>query len=73
MVKVVGLLLAFGALVGVAHSATLRFDETQIEAEVQKPEVTVFVSRENLSKAFDLDLERGFLERVIASVEEAPF
>lgn len=70
---VIVLCAALLSVVSSALAAPLRFEEERIEAEVQKPEVTVFVSRENLSKAFDLDLERSFLDKIVESVEDYPF
>jgi hypothetical protein len=51
-----------------------RFEELVIEGEVQKPEVTVVITRENLNKSMQLaKLERSFLDLIIKSVDKAPF
>ena len=63
-------------LTGVAGAATFKFtdDETEdIIGEVQKPDVTVVISRENLNKAYELELEESFLQRIVDSVESEPF
>lgn len=48
-------------------------EASEIVGEVQKPDVTVVISRENLNKAYELDLEESFIDRIIESVEHAPF
>ncbi len=48
-------------------------DAFVIEGEIQKPEVTVVISRENLNKAFVLKLEESFLQKIIESIRHAPF
>jgi hypothetical protein len=54
-----------------AQAAT--FEDFVIEGEVQKPEVTVLVTRENLNKSYVLDLRRSFLDRILEALERAPF
>ena len=48
-------------------------DELVIVGEIQKPEVTVVISRENLNKRFDLELKESFLPAVVDAVKKAPF
>ena len=48
-------------------------EASEIVGEVQKPDVTVVISRENLNKAYELDLEESFIDKIIESVEHAPF
>jgi hypothetical protein len=51
-----------------------RFEELVIEGEVQKPEVTVVITRENLNKSLELaKLQRSFLDLIVKSVDQAPF
>lgn len=49
------------------------FEDFVIEGEIQKPEVTVLVTRENLNKSYVLDLRRTFLDRILEALEHAPF
>jgi len=37
------------------------------------PDFDVFISRENLARAFDLDLEERFLAKIIEAVGKDPF
>ena len=56
-----------------AWAGKIVFEETVIEGEVQKPEVTVSISRENLNKAYDMQLSESFLPKIIESIEFDPF
>jgi hypothetical protein len=70
---VLSALLAAGFLFPSSARAE-RFEELVIEGEVQKPEVTVVITRENLNKSMQLaKLERSFLDLIIKSVDKAPF
>ena len=51
----------------------LTFEDEVIEGEVQKPEIAVIISRENLTKSYNLELKRSFLPKILESVEEKPF
>ena len=48
-------------------------DDFVIVGEVQKPEVTVVISRENLNKSYQLELKESFLPKIIEAVKKAPF
>lgn len=37
------------------------------------PDFTVLIDRENLSKAYDLELNERFLPKIIEAVDKAPF
>lgn len=76
---VLGLALA-AAIVSLAptavDAATFKFTEADVEdivGEVQKPDVTVVISRENLNKAYKLELQESFLDKIVESVEHEPF
>ena len=71
--------ILLGAILVVSATAMggrLRFtvDEVdEITGKVQKPDVTVVITRENLNKSYELKLEESFIDRIIESVEHAPF
>lgn len=44
-----------------------------VKGEFLEPEITVVISRENLNKAYDLELDQNFLDKIVASVEQEPF
>lgn len=48
-------------------------DDLVIVGEVQKPEVTVVISRENLNKSYELELKESFVPKIVESVKKAPF
>ncbi|MEZ4321398.1 MAG: hypothetical protein R3F61_28260 [Myxococcota bacterium] len=69
-------LLALVVLSGAASAKTFKFsdaDTDEIVGEVQKPDVTVVISRENLNKAYELELDESFLQKIVDSVESEPF
>ena len=63
-----GLAIAPDALAG-----RLVFKEEVIEGEVQKPEVTVFLTRQNLNDRYQLELQESFLPKIIEAVRHTPF
>ncbi len=59
-----------------ADAARFKFSDDEVEeiiGSVQKPEVTVLITRENLNKSYELDLDESFLRKIIDSVESDPF
>ena len=54
-------------------SYTFEEDDFVIIGEVQKPEITVYISRENLNKSYQLELKESFLPKIVESVEKPPF
>lgn len=51
----------------------LVFETVDITGEVQKPEITILISRENLDTNYELTLRESFVPRIIESVESRPF
>ncbi len=51
----------------------LLLEEEVIKGEVQKPTVTLFVSRQNINTDATLELRESFVPRIVESVEERPF
>ena len=57
-----------------AVAAPTIFEETVIEGEVQKPEIAVYIGRQNLSKAYKLEpLKKSFLPKIIEALKKPPF
>lgn len=48
-------------------------DVSEIVGEVQKPEVAVFITRQNLTKAYELKLEESLLPKIYEALEQPPF
>ncbi len=44
-----------------------------IIGEFLKPDITVIISRENLNKVYDLQLDESFLDKIIQSAKQPPF
>ena len=55
-----------------AQSRRLVFEETVIEGEVQKPEITIFITRQNLGTDYVLELKESFIPKIIESLEKKP-
>jgi hypothetical protein len=70
IVVALGVLLAGTAQ---AQGRRLVFEETVIEGEVQKPEITIFITRQNLGTEYVLELKESFIPKIIKSVEKKPF
>lgn len=74
--KILLVAAAVGSLFAGAASAQNRrlvFEETIIEGKVQKPEITIFITRQNLNTDYQLELRESFIPRIVESVEQAPF
>ena len=56
-----------------AQGRRLVFEETVIEGEVQKPEITIFITRQNLGTEYVLELKESFIPKILKSVEKKPF
>ena len=65
--------LLFALLAAPVASAQDFEEEFVIEGEVQKPEVTVVITRQDLNKSQVFELKKSFLEKIIQSVESPPF
>lgn len=44
-----------------------------IKGKVQKPEVVVVITRDNLDKGFNLELKESFLPRIVEALDHPPF
>jgi hypothetical protein len=57
-----------------AQSRRFVFDEViDIKGKVQKPEITIFISRQNLNAEYDLELEESFVPKIVESALKDPF
>ena len=66
-------LVAFVLVALPARAAPISGEEFVIVGEVLKPEITVVISRENLNKAYELKLDEDLLDKIVESVQKAPF
>lgn len=51
----------------------IRFGETEIVGKVQKPEIQILITKQNLTPKYELQLNESFLPKVVESVEHKPF
>jgi hypothetical protein len=74
MKRMLLVLLALASL-GTAHAQGRRMviEEIDVVGKVRKPEILIFVSRQNLSTDYQLELKESFVPKVIQSVEQKPF
>lgn len=71
-VLVAALLILLGASAQ-AQDRRLVFEIVDITGEVQKPEITIFITRQNLDTNYELSLRESFIPRIVESVERKPF
>jgi len=59
-----------------AQAKRLVFEEDEedvIRGEVQKPSISLLVTRQNLSQDYTLELRQSFVPEIIKSIEKRPF
>ncbi len=68
-----GLVLAGLVLPGRAGAEELRFKEQTIVGKIQKPEIEIYITKQNLTPKYVLDLRESFLPAIVQSVKKKPF
>ena len=70
-----GLGLLFLTVHGEALAAgkPLVIEAIEVEAKIKKPEIPIFMNRENLNTDYRLELKESFLPKIVESVEKKPF
>lgn len=71
-VLVAGLVLVAPAA-AFAQSSPVRFEEEKIVAKIQKPEIQILITKQNLTPRYELVLRESFLPKVVESVNRRPF
>jgi hypothetical protein len=56
-----------------AQGRRLILTEERIEGKIQKPEITIFITRQNLNSNYNLVLDESFVPKILESVERKPF
>ncbi len=56
-----------------AQARRIVIEEETLVGKVRKPEVTLFVTRQNLNTEYQLELRKSFIPRIAKSVEKKPF
>ena len=71
------LVLLVGALMmgstAQAQSKRLVLDDLKVVGKVQKPEITIIITRQNLNMGYELKLEESFIPKIVESVDQKPF
>ena len=74
LLAILGLTLAMSATgVASAQSRRIVLDDFEVKGKVQKPEITIFVTRQNLNPEYDLELRESFIPKIVQSAKEKPF
>ena len=56
-----------------AQSRRIIIEEVLVEGKVQKPEITIFITRQNLNTEYNLELRESFIPKIQESVNKKPF
>ena len=75
--SILGILVVLGALsaspVAFGQARRLILEDFEVKGKVQKPEITIFVTRQNLNPEYDLELRESFIPKIVESAKEKPF
>ena len=66
-------LLGWGVSDAHAAGKPLVIEAIEVEAKIKKPEIPIFMNRENLNTDYKLELKESFLPKIVESVEKKPF
>ena len=73
-IVIVGLaVLGLGGSEAQAAGKPLVIEAIEVEAKIKKPEIPIFMNRENLNTDYKLELKESFLPKIVESVEKKPF
>ena len=71
---VLAVIAALGAsTVAFGQARRLILEDFEVKGKVQKPEITIFVTRQNLNPEYNLDLRESFIPKIVESTEKKPF
>ena len=56
-----------------AQTRRIVIEEEVITGKIRKPEVTLFIARQNLDTGYTLELRKSFVPKIVESVEKKPF
>ena len=74
LLRAIVCLALLGASVDAFAAKKLVFKDTEvIEGEAQKPDVLVFITKQNLNDDYQLDLKQSFLNNIVEAAKHAPF
>jgi len=67
------LLSAVLAAPAFAQGRRLEIEEFNVVGKIQKPEITILVTRQNIATETSLNLQESFIPKVVESIEKKPF
>ena len=68
------LALALSAGSAKSHAQNfVMFEAEDIVGEVQLPSVQIFITRQNLNKDYELELDESFIQDIVDAIERKPF
>lgn len=72
------LLLAFVVSPALAPKMALAapaitFEEEKVVGKIQKPEIQILITKQNLTPKYELELKESFLPKIVRSVDLKPF
>lgn len=73
MKRLAALFVSSLLLPSVASAGTLIFEEEVIKGEVQKPSISIVVTRQNLNQDYVLELQESFIPQIVEAIEKKPF
>ncbi len=56
-----------------AQGRGLTFKEEKLVGKIQKPEIQILITKQNLTPKYDLELRESFLPKILEAVEHKPF
>jgi hypothetical protein len=56
-----------------AQGRRIEIEEFNVVGKIQKPEITMVVSRQNVDTQTSLNLQESFIPKVVESIEKKPF
>jgi hypothetical protein len=68
------LMLALVLSPGVARAErAITFDDQTLVGKIQKPEIQILITKQNLTPKYELELKESFLPKIVQSVDSKPF
>ena len=68
------LVLTFALAPTAAHAErAITFEEQTLVGKIQKPEIQILITKQNLTPKYELELKESFLPKIVQSVESKPF
>jgi hypothetical protein len=59
---------------GVARAErAITFDDQTLVGKIQKPEIQILITKQNLTPKYELELKESFLPKIVQSVDSKPF